>query len=200
MVILFTAQYFCDKNYEVKCISLYANKFIRYWIWAPSCHHWVCCNAQTAPDVSVSLSLHPTPPVIPHRRGQLMTSCPRGVSPLSAKLKCLAAQPLGSVVTPLHNYLCLRAFYHSRSSCLSVQTLSIMEATVKIKSNDKSPENWQFLSEMLKNVGCKYSTLQIIRKWFLAFRSTNEDVSRITPNEVNIDLSKNGVIVVDHSI
>ena len=71
-----------------------------------------------------------------------------------------------------------------------------MEAIVKIKSNDKSPENWQLLTEILKNVGCKYSRLQIIREGFLVFLNTNEDVSRITANEVVTNLCNNGFIVV----
>ena len=71
-----------------------------------------------------------------------------------------------------------------------------MQATVKIKSNDKSPENWLLLTEILKNVGCKYSRLQIIREGFLVFLNTNEDVSRITANEVVINLCNNGFIVV----
>ena len=71
-----------------------------------------------------------------------------------------------------------------------------MGATVKIKSNDKSPENWQLLTEILKNVGCKCSRLQFIREGFLAFLDANEDVSRITANEVVTNLSNNGFIVV----
>ena len=80
--------------------------------------------------------------------------------------------------------------------------LSIIEATVNIKSNDKSAEKWQVLFEMLKNVGCKYSRLQSIREGFVAFPNTNEDFSRITANEVIIDLSNNGfgVVVPQHII
>ena len=58
-----------------------------------------------------------------------------------------------------------------------------MEDTVKIKYIDKSTEKWQLLTEMLKNVGCKYSRLQSIRERFLVFLNTKEDVSRITTNE-----------------
>ena len=77
-----------------------------------------------------------------------------------------------------------------------------MEATNKIKSNDKSTEKWKLLTEMLKNVGCKYSRLQITRELFLVLPNTNEDVSRITANEVIIDLSNNGfsVVVPQHII
>ena len=67
-----------------------------------------------------------------------------------------------------------------------------MEATVKIKSNDKSSEKWLLLIEMLKNVRCKYSRLQIIREGFLAFLDTNEDVSRIIAYEVISDISNSG--------
>ena len=71
-----------------------------------------------------------------------------------------------------------------------------MEATVKINSNDNSPEKLQFLAEMLKNVGCKYSRLQIIRDGFLVFSNTNEDLSRLPANEVINDLINNGFMVV----
>ena len=71
-----------------------------------------------------------------------------------------------------------------------------MEATVKIKSNNKSTENWQLLTEMLKNVGCEHSTLQIIREGFLVFLNTNEDLSRPTTNEVILDFSNSGFGVV----
>ena len=77
-----------------------------------------------------------------------------------------------------------------------------MKATVKIKSNDKSTEKWQLLTEILKNVGWKYSRLQFIIERFLVFPNTNEDVSRITANEVIIDLSNNGFsgVVLQHII
>ena len=71
-----------------------------------------------------------------------------------------------------------------------------MEATVKIISYDKSLEKWQLPTEMLKNVGCKYSRLQTIREGVLAFLNTNEDVSRIISNEVIINLSSNDFLVV----
>ena len=71
-----------------------------------------------------------------------------------------------------------------------------MQATVKIKSNDKSHEKRQLLTEMLKNVGCKYSRLQIIREGFMALLNTNEDVYRIAANEVIIDLNNIGFIFV----
>ena len=56
------------------------------------------------------------------------------------------------------------------------------------------------LSEMLQNVGCKYSSFQIIGEEFLVFLNTNQDVSRITANEVISDLSNNGfsVVVPEH--
>ena len=54
------------------------------------------------------------------------------------------------------------AFRHSRNSTAQLlvslsllpfktQTVSNMEAPLKIKSNDESPEDWQLLTEMLKN-------------------------------------------------
>ena len=49
---------------------------------------------------------------------------------------------------------------------------------------------------MLKNAGCKYSKHQIIREGFLAFLNTNEDVFRITANEVINGLVNNGFSVV----
>ena len=66
-----------------------------------------------------------------------------------------------------------------------------MEATVKIKSNNKLTEKWKMLTEMFKNVGCKYSRLQIIREGILVFLNTNEDISRITANEFIIELNNN---------
>ena len=71
-----------------------------------------------------------------------------------------------------------------------------MEATVKIKYNDKSPEQWLLLTEMLTLFGCKYPRLQIIREGFLESLNTNEDVSCITANEVIIDFSNNGFRVL----
>ena len=77
-----------------------------------------------------------------------------------------------------------------------------MEATVKIKTNYKSTENCQLLTEILKNVGCKYSRLVITREGFLVFLNTNEDVSRLTTNEVILELGNNGfsVVVPQHII
>ena len=49
---------------------------------------------------------------------------------------------------------------------------------------------------MLKNIGCKYPRLQVIRERFLAFLNTNEDFSRIHANEVNIDLNSKCFMVV----
>ena len=111
-------------------------------------------------------------------------------------LVVIPAQPFGTAVPPLHSCLCLWASCHSGRNCYSVQTFSIMEATEKRKSNDKSPEKWELLTEMFKNVGCKYSRLQVIREGFLAFLNTNEDVSRINANDVIIELNNNGFLVV----
>ena len=49
---------------------------------------------------------------------------------------------------------------------------------------------------MLKNFGFKYSRLQINREGFLELLKAIEDVYRITANEVIINLSNNGFIVV----
>ena len=76
-----------------------------------------------------------------------------------------------------------------------------MEATVKIKSNDRPTKKWQVLTEILKNVGCKYSRLEIIREGFLVFLNNNEDVSRITTNEAILELSNYSFnVVVPHHI
>ena len=48
----------------------------------------------------------------------------------------------------------------------------------------------------VKNVGCKYFRLQVNRELFLEFLNINEDLPRLTANEVNIDLSNNDFIVV----
>ena len=71
-----------------------------------------------------------------------------------------------------------------------------MEFTVKLTSSDKSPEKWQRLAEKLKNAGCKYHRLQIIREGFLTFLNTNEDLSRLTASEIICDLNNNSFIVV----
>ena len=78
----------------------------------------------------------------------------------------------------------------------SVQKQPVMKYTVKLKFFDKSPGKWQLLVEKLKNVGCKYSRLQIINEGFLAFLNTNEDLSRLTANEIIIDLNNNDFIAV----
>ena len=76
-----------------------------------------------------------------------------------------------------------------------------MEATVRIKSNDKSTEKWQLLTEIIKNVECKNSRLVIIKKGFLVFLNINE-VSRLTTNEVILGVGNNGfsVVVPQHII
>ena len=71
-----------------------------------------------------------------------------------------------------------------------------MEFTVERKSSDKSSERWQLLAEKLKNAGCKYSRLQIIREGFLVFLNTNENLCCLTANERTSDLSNYDFIVV----
>ena len=71
-----------------------------------------------------------------------------------------------------------------------------MKANVKFQSVDKSPEKWQMLSEKLNFFGCNYSSLQTIREGFLVFFNANEDIFRLTNNEIIIDLSINGFNVV----
>ena len=77
-----------------------------------------------------------------------------------------------------------------------------MKTTVKTVSNYKLTEKWQLLTEMLKNVGCKCSRLRIIREGFLVFLNINEDVSRLTADEVSIEFSNNdfSVVVPQHII
>ena len=71
-----------------------------------------------------------------------------------------------------------------------------MEANVKIQSADKSPENWQMLAEMLKNVRCNYARLQLINEGFLVFLKTSEYISLFTANVITGDLSSNAFNVV----
>ena len=71
-----------------------------------------------------------------------------------------------------------------------------MEANVKIQSADNSPEKWQMLADKLKKIGCIYSGLQIIREGFLVFLNANEDLSRLTTNEIICNHSNNSFTVV----
>ena len=127
-----------------------------------------------------------------HRKPLRLPTCEH-----SLPTQCTPVEAFPALWWPsLHSCLYIWPICPSRPSCFSVQTLSVMEATVRNKSSDKLHEKWQLLAEMLrKNVVCKYSRLQIIRGGFLAFLNTNEDLSRPTANEVSFDLSINGFFV-----
>ena len=157
------------------------------------------------------------PPSLPHRV-QITASCPRGWRTLMHPFKCAATGCFSSaqlfaprlytaaiggffscaaVCTVVrHSSLCIWLTYNYRTKCFCVQTIRIMECTVKLKFSDKSPEKWQLLTENLKNAGCKYSRLQIIRKVFLTLVNTYENLSRLTINEINSGLSNKNFIVV----
>ena len=71
----------------------------------------------------------------------IKTSC-LGQSPLTGHSSgCIFCTAVWHRRGSLHSYICFCVFCHSRPNCFSVQSLSIMEATVKIKSNNKSTEN-----------------------------------------------------------
>ena len=154
-------------------------------------------------NLCIELSSYSVFMVLPYRWSKITSCC---VTPTSYPYHRLHhRRPLGLPAweNNLHNgwhhctaVSCVWLFCHSRRSCFSLQTLSVIEATVKIKSINKSPEKWQLLADMIKYVGCKYFWLKFLREGLLVFFNTKEDLSRLTANDVIVDLSNNVFIIV----